>query len=740
VVTAGSVTTRDFQFSPAPDPTPPVISNVTVTNIQDTSATITWTTDDASTSQVEYGPTRSLGSLTTEDPTLVTNHSVTLTGLTANRVYHYRVISRNASDLSSTSAKYLFFTAASYTGGGTSIIIDNVDPGFSIPLGTWSTGTSASGRYGADYRFANTVSPPPTAIARWTPSISQPGPYNVYVWYPQGTNRADNAPYTVNYNGGSTTIRVNQQTNGGQWNLIASGLQFAAGTAGNVELANDANPSVVIADAVKFEYAGPPDTTPPSVPTGLAAAATSTTQIQLSWQASTDASGIGGYKIYRNGILIDGTTGATSYLDYELLPNTSYTYSVAAYDIYGNTSELSSAVIRATLSLPLISGSITCDKPIGIWQTASNAFTFTNTIGFGAEKIDHIRYVWDRNPTHTWSNSETSWTSGTVIGNASPGGNNWYFHARSYNADNVPSGSGIDLGPYWCDTTAPETPVVAAALFSTSWIGGDPESGVAEYQYAIGTSAGGTEVRNWTSAGTSDSITASGLSLALDQKYYFSVKSRNNAQVWGAAGNSDGTTIARACESIAEAKGYANGLAVVVPGRYVTWVGGGGIAIQDPDRTAGIMVPTPGAFAVGDIVQAGGILWTSARDRLLSSPEVTKTGGPVSPKPLAMGCLSLGGADLNQWTPGIPGSIGPNNLGLLVRTWGRVTLSTPTCFYISDGSAIGGSERKVRVFSSVNPAVGKFVLVTGVSSWTVELPDFLPYILTRSPDDVQVFP
>ena len=46
---------------------------------------------------------------------------------------------------------------------------------------------------------------------------------------------------------------------------------------------------------------GTADTTPPSVPTVLTATAVSTTQINLSWTASTDNVGVSGYKIFRNG-------------------------------------------------------------------------------------------------------------------------------------------------------------------------------------------------------------------------------------------------------------------------------------------------------------------------------------------------------------------------------------------------------------------------------------------------------
>jgi hypothetical protein len=70
-----------------------IISSVTATGMTATSVTITWTTDIASDSQVEYGLTTAYGSMSALDSTLVTSHSINLTGLTAGTTYHYRVIS-----------------------------------------------------------------------------------------------------------------------------------------------------------------------------------------------------------------------------------------------------------------------------------------------------------------------------------------------------------------------------------------------------------------------------------------------------------------------------------------------------------------------------------------------------------------------------------------------------------------------------------------------------------------------
>jgi phosphatidylserine/phosphatidylglycerophosphate/cardiolipin synthase-like enzyme len=61
-----------------------------------TSATIYWTTNTASTSVVEYGTTTSYGSAVGDSSSLVTDHAITLPGLTPGTVYHYRVYSTDA--------------------------------------------------------------------------------------------------------------------------------------------------------------------------------------------------------------------------------------------------------------------------------------------------------------------------------------------------------------------------------------------------------------------------------------------------------------------------------------------------------------------------------------------------------------------------------------------------------------------------------------------------------------------
>src|SRR3989441_468099 len=92
------------------DNTPPIISSVSAFNISSSQATITWATNQASDSQVEYGLTTAYGSSTPLNSSLLTAHAVTLTGLLASNTYHYRVKSRDAAGNLATSADFTLTT------------------------------------------------------------------------------------------------------------------------------------------------------------------------------------------------------------------------------------------------------------------------------------------------------------------------------------------------------------------------------------------------------------------------------------------------------------------------------------------------------------------------------------------------------------------------------------------------------------------------------------------------------
>lgn len=94
----------------APDEMPPVISAV-ASSTSVTSATVTWTTDEPATSHVAYGTSAGVYTGASSSASLVTSHSLVLTGLSADTLYYFVVVSSDASDNAATSSEYTFATA-----------------------------------------------------------------------------------------------------------------------------------------------------------------------------------------------------------------------------------------------------------------------------------------------------------------------------------------------------------------------------------------------------------------------------------------------------------------------------------------------------------------------------------------------------------------------------------------------------------------------------------------------------
>ena len=120
------------------------------------------------------------------------------------------------------------------------------------------------------------------------------------------------------------------------------------------------------------------DTIKPTVPAGLMVRAVSTSSINLSWTASTDNIGVTGYKIYRNGTFFVNTSTATTFQDTGLFPNTTYSYTVAAYDATGNVSGQSTSVSTTTMPGSVQYGNVTMTLTATATHVPWGLYTFIN--------------------------------------------------------------------------------------------------------------------------------------------------------------------------------------------------------------------------------------------------------------------------------------------------------------------------------------------------------------------------
>lgn len=210
------------------------------------------------------------------------------------------------------------------------------------------------------------------------------------------------------------------------------------------------------------------------------------------------------------------------------------------------------------------------------------------------------------------------------------------------------------------------------------------------------------------------------------------------------------------------AAALADGSAVQIENKPVSALFGNCLYLEEPNRTAGIRVEgdTTG-FAIGNPAKVYGIVVTNPNgERCVKAVYIKNVGGQALLRPLALSNACLGGGARGEqdptfrwqwivspdhgrelaWLP----TGGPNNIGLLVRTWGTVTAMEPSqpCFYIDDGTGWTDYSKTlngVRVLADGSGlSSGDLVVVTGVSTChrDASTGHLLPAILPRNGTDV----
>jgi hypothetical protein len=137
---------RIFRTAAGADTTAPTFQAITVTDITQTSARISWSTNEASDAAVEWGLADTYGTVTSNTDAGNTSHSVTLSGLEAGKTYHYRVRSKDAANNTGRSSDATFTTVAPPPVADTTApTIENVQttPGTDKFTVTWTTNEAA---------------------------------------------------------------------------------------------------------------------------------------------------------------------------------------------------------------------------------------------------------------------------------------------------------------------------------------------------------------------------------------------------------------------------------------------------------------------------------------------------------------------------------------------------------------------------------------------------------------------
>ncbi|HOK55275.1 MAG TPA: hypothetical protein PKV43_12480, partial [Armatimonadota bacterium] len=118
-------------------------------------------------------------------------------------------------------------------------------------------------------------------------------------------------------------------------------------------------------------------------------------------------------------------------------------------------------------------------------------------------------------------------------------------------------------------------------------------------------------------------------------------------------------------------------------------------------------------FEQGTPMTVTGIMSTVDGERVVTIPELILGTGTTPIKPVGMNSRALGGGT-DGLQQGVDGSVGLNNIGLLVRVFGKVTASEAGEFTITDGYG----PVKVVLPPGVTVLTSERVIVTGISSCT----------------------
>ena len=183
--------------------------------------------------------------------------------------------------------------------------------------------------------------------------------------------------------------------------------------------------------------------------------------------------------------------------------------------------------------------------------------------------------------------------------------------------------------------------------------------------------------------------------------------------------------------------GFGNVVVSATPSGLGTYI----YYVERFDRTSGIRLFSTSTAAEGDRAYVTGTLGTlSTGERYINNAAITAQGSATVPDPFTLRCSDVGGAGTGTYQSGVPGTRGPHNTGLLVRLAGRCTIraADATYFCINDGSLPdpGVKVDTAKLNPAVVPAVGRYVVVTGVSSRWKDGAVTKPLLKTRKHEDM----
>lgn len=162
--------------------------------------------------------------------------------------------------------------------------------------------------------------------------------------------------------------------------------------------------------------------------------------------------------------------------------------------------------------------------------------------------------------------------------------------------------------------------------------------------------------------------------------------------------------------------------------------------VEATDRSCALRVKTGDTMSIGDRVTVVGTMTTRANgERQLDSAVVVAKAASTDLKPLLARANAIGGASPGDQCPGIPGTLGAYNVGMLMRITGKVTASASGYIWVNDGSLPGDGLKVATGAISTIPAVGKTVGLTGISRIEGTAGSATTFLKPRKNADVTIY-
>lgn len=251
--------------------------------------------------------------------------------------------------------------------------------------------------------------------------------------------------------------------------------------------------------------------------------------------------------------------------------------------------------------------------------------------------IGRYEYAVGTQPVDPGSGYIVPWTStGTEAGMTCSvslsNGVTYYIYVRATNGADMSGQVGVSDG-IRVDLSPPTRPVVVddgdytgdSMLLHCSWSAIDNESGIASYEYSIGTAPYTSDVLPLSSAGSATQVWVDGLNLLSSKNYYFTVRARNGAGVQSMQSYSDGISYREAvlAPGIADILALPDFTTVYVRNKRISALFKNRFYILESNGLWGMAVNSSKVLSEGSAVDVTGILQTSAGERYLLTGAVT---------------------------------------------------------------------------------------------------------------------